>query len=125
MSYTTVQATLKDILGIPVSTGFLAKQIEQVSETKKKPYEEPAEQLVEAEHLHEDETGRKEKGKLEWVWVFRAALVTVFKIAGKRGSEVLEIVVGKGYAGIESCDFWGAYRKYATKIAPLVLIQFC
>ena len=125
MSYTTLQATLKDILGITVSTGFLAKHIEQVSETMKKPYEELAEQVVKAKHLHVDETGWKEKGKLEWVWVFRAALVTVFKIAGKRGREVLEIVLGKGYAGIVSCDFWGAYKKYATKIAPLVLIQFC
>jgi hypothetical protein len=56
---------------------------------------------------------------------FRAALITVFRIAGKRGSEVLEMVLGKGYAGILSCDFWGAYKKYATKIAPLCLIQFC
>jgi hypothetical protein len=52
-------------------------------------------------------------------------LITVFKIAGSRGSEVLERVPGKEYAGILSCDFWGAYKKYARKIAPSVLIQFC
>jgi hypothetical protein len=89
----------------------------------KKPYEELAGQIPEAGHLHVDETGWKEKGKLEWV--FRAALVTVFRIAGKRGSEVLEKVIGAGYAGIVSCDFRGAYKKYAAKIAPLCLIQFC
>jgi hypothetical protein len=44
---------------------------------------------------------------------------------GNRGSEVLEEVLGKGYAGIVSCDFWGAYKKYAVKIVPLTLIQFC
>jgi hypothetical protein len=37
----------------------------------------------------------------------------------------LEKVLGKGYEGILSCDFWGAYKKYAAKIAPLTLIQFC
>jgi transposase len=125
LSYTTLQAVMKDILGITVSRGFLAKQVEQVSETLKKPYEAMAEQLPEAEHLHIDETGWKERGKLEWVWAFRAALVTVFKIAGKRGSEVLEEVLGNGYEGIVSCDFWGAYKKYAAKTAPLTLIQFC
>ena len=125
MSYSSVQAVLKDIMGIKVSTGFLAKQVEQVSETLKKPYEELVEQLPEAEHLHVDETGWKKSGKLEWVWVFRGALATVFKIAGKRGSEVLETVLGKGYAGILSSDFWGAYKKYATQIAPLCLIQLC
>jgi ppGpp synthetase/RelA/SpoT-type nucleotidyltranferase len=42
MSYTTIQATLKDMLGIKVSTGFLANQIRQVSQTLKKPCEEAA-----------------------------------------------------------------------------------
>jgi hypothetical protein len=55
----------------------------------------------------------------------QGALVTVFTTAGKRGSEVLERELGKGYEGIVSCDFRGAYKKYATKIAPLAMIQFC
>ncbi|MDR3123123.1 MAG: transposase [Treponema sp.] len=41
-----------------------------MSESLKKPYEE----LAEAGHIHVDETGWKERGKLEWVWVFRLAL---------------------------------------------------
>jgi transposase len=99
MSYTTIQAVLNDIVGITVSTGLLADQIKQVSETMKKPYEELAGQLPEAEHPHADETGWKECGKLEWVWVFRGVLVTVFRIGVSRGSEVLEKVLGKGYGG--------------------------
>jgi hypothetical protein len=125
LSYTTTQAVLNDIMGIKVSRGFLVNQIGQVSETLKKPYEQMAEQLGGTEHLHVDETGWKENGKLEWVWAFKAALVTVFKIVGTRGSEVLEKVLGEGYGGIVSCDFFGAYKKYATKIAPLAIIQFC
>jgi hypothetical protein len=50
------------------------------------------------------------KGELEWVWVFRTALVTVFKIALTRGSGVLKMVLGKEYKGIVSCDFWRVYR---------------
>jgi hypothetical protein len=100
LSYTTVQAALKDIAGIKVSTGFLAKEVKQVSESLKEPDEELTEQQSEAGHMHVDETGWKESGKLEWVWAFRTALVTVFKIAGTGGSEVLEKVLGKGYAGL-------------------------
>jgi hypothetical protein len=77
----------------------LAGQVEAVSESIKKPYEELAEQLPEAGHVHVDETGWKESGKLEWVWAFKSALATVFTIAGTRGSEVLEEVLGEGYAG--------------------------
>jgi hypothetical protein len=125
MSYTTVQAVLKDIGGIKVSRGFLAKQVRQVSETLKGPYEGLVKQLPEAGHVHVDETGWKEKGKLGWVWTFKTVLVTVFQIAGSRGSEVLGKVLGEGYRGILSSDFYSAYKKYVTKIAPLVLIQFC
>ncbi|MDR2245371.1 MAG: IS66 family transposase, partial [Treponema sp.] len=125
LSYTTIQAVMKDIVGIQVSRGFLANQIARVSESLKKPYEELAEQLPDAGHLHVDETGWKESGKQEWVWAFRGALVTVFTIAGTRGSEVLEAALGNGYEGIVSCDFWGAYKKYARKLAPLAMIQFC
>jgi hypothetical protein len=75
--------------------------------------------------VHVDETGWKERGKLEWVWVFRSALATVFTIAGTRGSEILGAILGKGYEGIVSCDFFGAYRKYATQTAPSALLQFC
>jgi hypothetical protein len=59
------------------------------------------------------------------VWVFKTVLVTVFATARTRGSEVLEKVLGKGYAGIASSDFWSAYKKYASKTAPLILLQFC
>jgi transposase len=59
MSYTTIQAALKDLFGIPVSTGFLINQIKLVSESLKESYEELAGQLPEAEHLHADETGRE------------------------------------------------------------------
>jgi transposase len=99
LSYTTLKAALNDIMGIKVSRGFLAGQIEAVSESIKKPYEEPAEHLPEAGHVHADETGRKESGKPEWVWMFRTAMVTVFRIAGKRGSEVLGEVLGKRVRG--------------------------
>ncbi|MDR0709109.1 MAG: transposase [Spirochaetaceae bacterium] len=73
------------------------------------------EQIPEAGHVHVDETGWKERGKLEWVWAFRTGLVTVFKIAGTRGSEALGKVLGKGYGGIASCDFWGHTRNTRQK----------
>jgi transposase len=125
MPYTAIQAVLNDVLGIKVSAGFLAEQIKQASETMKKAYEELGGQLPESGHPHADETGWKECGKLEWVWVFRGDLATVFRIAESRGSEVLETVLGKGYEGIISGDFRGACKKYAVKIAPQRALQFC
>jgi uncharacterized protein (UPF0335 family) len=36
MSYTTIQAALRDIFGIKMSKGFLTKEVKQVSEVIKK-----------------------------------------------------------------------------------------
>jgi hypothetical protein len=115
MSYTTLRDHFRDLYGICVSTGFLAKQIRKVSDALKKPYEELLEQLPKEAHHHIDETGHKKNGKLHWTWCFRSKRFTLFRIDASRGSIVLEDLLGKDYGGILSCDFWGAYRKFARK----------
>jgi transposase len=73
--------------------------------------------------LHIDETGGKESGKKRWNWCLRGKKITVFFIAASRASTVLERLLGKDYAGIISCDFWGAYRKFARN--SCAKLQFC
>ncbi|MDD3586962.1 MAG: transposase [Thermoguttaceae bacterium] len=47
----------------------------------------------------------------------------MFKVDPSRGSEVLSELVGKEFSGIISCDFFGAYKKFA-KMASCQF-QFC
>ena len=75
-------------------------------------YDALIEQLPKEQHLHADETGSKENGERRWTWCFRANDFTVFHIDPSRGSDVLMQILGEGFAGKISCDFWGAYRKY-------------
>ena len=123
MSYTTIQAFFFDVLSIAVSTGFLAKQVFKASEALARPYQELLDQLPQEAHLHVDETGGKENGEQRWIWCFRGKDITVFHVDPSRGSGVLEQLLGNGYAGIISCDFWGAYRKFSR--LALVVLQFC
>ena len=123
MSYKTIQAFLSDALLINVSTGFLAKQVCKVTEALSSPYQELRKQLSHEKHLHVDETGGKESGTKRWNWCFRGEKLTVFHVDPSRGSSVLENVLGTDYAGIISCDFWGAYRKFSR--LGLVILQFC
>ena len=123
MSYKTIQAFFSDVLSINISTGFLAKQICKVSEALSRPYQELLEQLPQEKHLHVDETGGKENGQKRWTWCFRGEKLTVFHVDPSRGSSVLENLLGTNYAGIISCDFWGAYRKFSR--LGLVILQFC
>jgi len=123
MSYKTMQAFFSDVLLINVSTGFLAKQVFKMSEALERSYQELVEHLPQERHLHVDETGGNENGEKRWNWCFRGEEATVFHVDPSRGSSVLEKLLGTDYAGIISCDFWGAYRKFSR--VGLVILQFC
>ncbi|MCL2623772.1 MAG: IS66 family transposase [Planctomycetaceae bacterium] len=123
MSYTTMRDFFADAMSLKVSRGFLAKQVRKASNAMAKSYAELVTQLPSEPHLHIDETGHKENGKRRWTWCVRAKEFTVFHIDPSRGSVVLEQLLGPDYAGIISCDFWGAYRKFERLTS--VVLQFC
>ena len=123
MSYTTMRDFFADAMSLKVSRGFLVKQVHKASDAMAKSYAELVAQLPNESHLHIDETGHKESGKKRWTWCFRAGNFTIFHIDPSRASVVLENLLGSDYAGIISCDFWGAYHKF-ERLSSAEL-QFC
>jgi transposase len=123
MSYRTLQAYFHDVVGIDISTGFLAKQIKKVSVALQSPYEELADFLTKQSHLHIDETSFKKNGKLQWAWCFVAEFFTFFKIDASRGSKVLHETLGEDFLGSISSDFFSAYLRYKKETETL--FQFC
>jgi transposase len=122
-SYRTLKEYFHDVVGIDVSTGFLAKQVQKVSAALKSPYEELEEFLKQQHHLYIDETSFKKNGKLQWAWCFVAEFFTFFKIDASRGSKVLKEVLGDDFLGSISSDFYSAYLKYKKETETL--FQFC
>ena len=113
MSFTTMQDFFAEVVGIKVSTGFLAKQVRKTSVALKGTYDDLVAQLRKEKHLHSDETGGKENGERRWTWCLRANDFTVFHIDSSRSSDVLIQILGKDFAGKISCDFFSAYQKFA------------
>jgi transposase len=122
-STTTVQAVFADVLGLPVSTGFIMKMLRKSTAALDAPYHELLGQLPDAERVNADETGHKENGDRWWTWVFRAVRFTVFRIADSRGSKVLDDTLGPDFAGFLGSDYFSAYRKYME--TSHALVQFC
>ena len=122
-SYTTIQRYVGDVLGVPLSTGQLAKVIGKVTAALDPAYAELLEALPSEASLNVDETGHKDKGDRYWTWCFRAHLYTLFKIDPSRGSQVLLEVLGEEFAGVIGADYFSAYRKYMGDCG--VLVQFC
>ncbi len=123
MSYSTIEKYLRDVLGLSVSRGLLAKVIHKVTCALKDPYDELLELLAGEAVLNVDETGHKENAMRWWTWCFVARRYAVFRIDPSRGSGVLLDVLGEEFAGVLGCDYYSAYRKF-MKVLDL-RVQFC
>ena len=122
-SFSTIRKFLRDVLGEPVSRGYLVKIIQKVSESLARPYEELLERIPLEATLNVDETGHKDNGDRFWTWVFKAELYVLFRIDKSRGSQVLIEVLGKEFDGTLGCDYFSAYRKFMKDFH--VAVQFC
>jgi transposase len=122
-SYSTVRKFLRDVVGVTLSRGQLAKVISKVTVALEASYQEMYDQLGEQPLLNVDETGHTHNGEAWWTWCFRASLFTVFKIDARRSGDVLIDVLGREFAGVLGCDYFSAYRRYMRECH--VLVQFC
>ena len=63
---------LRDVVGVTISRGQLAKIIAKVSDALDGPYQELLPLLPDEAILNVDETGHKGNGEPWWTWCFRA-----------------------------------------------------
>src|SRR5262245_41455458 len=122
-SYSTVRKFIRDVVGLTISRGQLARIIAKVTEALDRPYQQLLEDLPGQERLNVDETGHKRDRLRQWVWCFRAGLYTLFKIDPTRSAGVLIEVLGKEFEGVLGCDYFSAYRRYLREFD--VPVQFC
>jgi transposase len=122
-SYSTIRKFLRDVVGVTISRGQLAKVIGKVSNALAAPYDALLEKLATESRVNVDETGHREKGEAWWTWCFRASLYTVFKIDPTRSAEVLLDVLGAEFDGVLGCDYFSAYRRYMKECN--IVVQFC
>ncbi len=122
-SYTTTQSFLGEVLGVPLSTGMIAKVITKASRALDAPYAELLGRLPDEATINVDETGHKERGDKYWTWCFRAELYTLFRIDKSRAATVLVDTLGEEFDGVLGCDYFSAYRKFMGDFD--VRVQFC
>jgi transposase len=122
LSFRTMQQCLSDVLGIQVSTGFLTKQIQKVTQSLESPYQELVSRLRLQAHIHSDETGWKLNGKRSCVWALRCPDFSVFHLGGRSRHELYELL-GEDFKGVISSDFFSAYRAFTKETGAKS--QFC
>jgi transposase len=122
-SFSTIRIYLRDVLGVNISRGMLAKIVNKMSEALEGTYAELLELIPLQTKLNIDETGHKDNGERWWTWCFRADLYTLYQIDPRRNVEVLIETLGAEFNGVIGCDYFGAYRKYMRMLD--VTVQFC
>ena len=123
MSYTTIQQFFKELFELDISRGMLCKATQKASLSLRPAYEQLAERLPTERQIGVDETGHHDEGRLHWTWCFDTPDYSLYRIDKSRGSEVLERMLGRDFAGLVCADYWGAYRKYARLFN--VRVQYC
>ena len=103
-------AELSDtVLEAPLSVGSVTTLCQATSDALAAPVAEAVATLPHAVVVNADETPWKEGKARPWLWVAVTALVTVFRIASSRGSEVIKNLLGEDYQGTLGTDRYAGY----------------
>jgi len=114
LSYTNIECWMEDVLGVPVSRGYLAKLCTgTISQSLETAYEELIEAIPRQQQLGSDETSHKDNGERYWIWCISAAAFSVFYIAKSRSRAVLEKLVGEEFSGYLNFDYFSANCSFA------------
>jgi transposase len=122
-SVSGIRDFLEDVVGLKVCRGYIIKLFGKASVALAPAWQQLLERLPQEPLANVDETGHKENGQRYWTWCFRAGPFVLFYIARFRDAAVLDLVLGAGFKGVLGCDYYSAYRKYASGCS--VLVQFC
>jgi hypothetical protein len=114
LSRARIQEFLREWLGAELSIGTIHQTIHEAGAAVAPAEDELVAAVRASGLLHADETSWPEWGQGLWLWVFTAAAVTLYYVAG-RGKELLENLLG-GFQGWLMTDGWIAYRGFPRRL---------
>ena len=109
LSKRLVQSLLKDVFHIDLSVGLISQSEARISAVLETIVQEAHTHVQQAGVVHSDETGHKEKGKKQWMWVAIAGVVSVFMARAARSADIAKELLGSAFAGILVSDRYSAY----------------
>jgi transposase len=108
----TTARVLFELCGLHITAGGLHQALGRLAGTAGATYQALVEGVRASVAVAADETGWRVAGIRQWLWVFVGDGVTVYLIAGGRGYEQAETVLGADFAGVLERDGWAPYRRF-------------
>jgi len=109
---------MEDLLGVAMSEGTLCELISRCAQSLVGVEQQIKQALIQAEILHQDETGLYVAGKRQWVHVACTARLTHYQVHASRGHKALEAIgILPRFQGTSVHDGWRSYWRYACQHA--------
>ena len=115
LSRREVRELCRELFSLPVSLGGLVRIAHGVGEALGGSVRALARRVRRARVAHLDETGWWQESRRHWLWVVATAKDSLFRIAGRRGPEVVRALLGKTFRGIGISDRWSAYTELSRR----------
>jgi transposase len=109
LSKRLTQGLLADLFGIDLSVGAISQAEVELSAALAPIVHEAHAHVQQAAVVHADETGHKERGMRQWMWLVVAGTVSVFLARASRSAQAARDALGADFAGILVSDRYGAY----------------
>jgi len=109
LSKRLTQGLLVDLFGIELSVGAISQAETELSAALEPIVHEAHAHVQREPVVHADETGHKERGVRQWMWLVVAGVVSVFLARASRSAQVARDALGTGFAGLLVSDRYGAY----------------
>lgn len=113
LPYERVSEVFFDLFGHPLSPATIVSLVQQCAEQLVDVEQQIKTALIQADVLHQDETGLSVAGKRHWVHVSATPTLTHYAAHPKRGKEALEAIgILPGFQGVSVHDGWRSYWAY-------------
>jgi transposase len=114
LSYGKVAGVLEQLLGLRVARSTIVRGLERLAFRAEPVYHQLCTDIRRSPVVYPDETGWKVAAILGWLWVFVSENTVVYAIRASRGSDVVEEILGAGYAGTLGHDGWAPYDRVTS-----------
>lgn len=111
LPFAQVVAVLKDLPGLTVSAGGVARQLQRLGRWLDPYCERIKLALRTAPHVNGDETGWRTSGRNGYLWAVTDPRHTLYHVDEGRSGEVIEKLLGSSFPGTLTCDFYSAYGR--------------
>ena len=122
--YARMQEFLRDVMGLPVSTGGIHNILQRLAKKARPFYDTIKERIGQATCIGTDETGVNVNGKKHWMWTWQNSKLTYIVCSDNRGFKTIEEAFENGLPNATLVhDRWASHFKMDARAHQICIVH--